>query len=119
MGYPKHYTFKKNRLIRLDMVNGKCEMCGVNAQHVHHVDGNKGNHNVNNLMAVCCKCHAKFHKHPWSCKSSKNEKCIRRFNYSEIAKFTGVKKFEIVKYFRPTGILKQSSVDKLTKFMLS
>lgn len=40
----------------------KCELCGKSKDvEIHHLDKNINNNNRDNLMAVCPKCHAKFH----------------------------------------------------------
>ena len=54
--YPDHNTLKKNRLIKLREVDGKCEECGGLANQVVRKDGSKSNHAVKNLKAVCSKC---------------------------------------------------------------
>lgn len=44
-----------------------CEMCGSRAVDIHHIHGRgKGKDTVNNLMALCRKCHRKAHEklHP-------------------------------------------------------
>ena len=58
--YPNHYQFKKNRLIVLTIANHKCAICSRAAEHVHHIDGGKNNHSIDNLRALCAKCHAKY-----------------------------------------------------------
>lgn len=59
--YTNHYLMKKNRLIIL-LNNPICEICKKEqAQQVHHKDNSKDNHGLNNLMAICTKCHANIH----------------------------------------------------------
>jgi DNA-binding Xre family transcriptional regulator len=60
--YPNKTDFNKNREIVLERSGGLCERCGEKADAVHHVDGQKVNHEVENLKAVCHKCHGKEHK---------------------------------------------------------
>lgn len=60
--YPDHYTFKKQRLIKLAEVNYRCEECGGLARTVHHKDGTKTNHSIDNLKALCYKCHSREHR---------------------------------------------------------
>ena len=62
-GYPNHYTMKKNRIIKLQQTKGKCEICKQKAQVVHHIDESSDNHSIDNLLAVCSKCHKCLH-HP-------------------------------------------------------
>lgn len=62
--YPDHWTLKKNRLVVLKNCNYTCE-CGEKATRVHHVDGSKTNHAIENLRAYCVKCHfSKNHRTP-------------------------------------------------------
>ncbi len=55
--YINHYVFKKARLQKLKQVAYKCEECGVTTRYVHHLDGSKSNHSLENLKALCSKCH--------------------------------------------------------------
>lgn len=47
----------------------KCVICGKpedlskNKISTHHIDGNRENDVINNLITVCDKCHADLHKH--------------------------------------------------------
>ena len=59
--YPDHYLFKKNRVIVLRKSGGLCSACGARADCVHHIDGDKKNHNIKNLSALCDQCHWKEH----------------------------------------------------------
>lgn len=38
-----------------------CEICNQRASEVHHIDNNRKNNNISNLMALCRDCH--FHAH--------------------------------------------------------
>ena len=59
-------TFKlKQKLLLLGIKENKCEICGcVNWQgkplkmELHHIDGNRTNHNLNNLQMLCPNCHS-------------------------------------------------------------
>jgi len=57
--YPNHSQFKINRLIILNKYNNKCSICGNKAEIVHHIDNSKNNHNIDNLLPFCRKCHHK------------------------------------------------------------
>jgi len=59
--YPNHAELKRVRVEVLKESKGRCEICGKPARLVHHIDGDKSNHNINNLMAVCLKCHSPLH----------------------------------------------------------
>jgi 5-methylcytosine-specific restriction endonuclease McrA len=80
--YPNHALFKRQRIIKLKLVKGKCEGCGGKAKIVHHINKNKSDHRIENLVALCFNCHAKKHDNlgkplklyfgkytiPWLCK---------------------------------------------------
>ena len=55
--YPNHHILKRQRLVKLERVHGQCQLCGDHAEITHHIDGCKGNHNLDNLLALCTKCH--------------------------------------------------------------
>ena len=55
--YPNHHKMKRNRLIKLKQQKEKCEICGKKAKTIHHLDKSKNNHNIKNLILVCCHCH--------------------------------------------------------------
>ncbi len=55
--YKNHYQLKLNRLEKLKQTKGKCEICPKEAYMVHHKDGDKNNHNLSNLAALCVKHH--------------------------------------------------------------
>ena len=79
--YPNHYDFKKIRLFLLIKNNWKCFICGNEATEVHHIDEDKSNHNEDNLMCVCRKCHiSRIH----AGRKNKTSKYIRLFGYSII-----------------------------------
>ncbi len=59
--YPNHAELKRARIEVLKKSKGRCEICGKIAKIVHHIDGNKSNHSIDNLMAVCTKCHVPLH----------------------------------------------------------
>ena len=61
--YPNHRFLQKQRLIKLKSVNYKCEECDKPAVLTHHLDGTKTNHSLENLKALCVKCHISiYHK---------------------------------------------------------
>ena len=59
--YPNHAELKRIRIEVLKKAKGECEICGKPAKIVHHIDENKGNHSIDNLMAVCEDCHKTLH----------------------------------------------------------
>jgi len=59
--YPNHGQMKRNRLIKLKEADGKCEVCGSDAYCIHHLDGSRDNHELENLAVVCRKCHGILH----------------------------------------------------------
>ena len=44
--YPNHVELKRMRVIVLKNSKGKCDICGKPAKIVHHIDGDKSNHNI-------------------------------------------------------------------------
>jgi len=59
--YPNHILLKKRRIEVLKKSKGKCEICGKPANLVHHIDGDKSNHSIDNLIALCRNCHDPLH----------------------------------------------------------
>jgi 5-methylcytosine-specific restriction endonuclease McrA len=62
--YPDHGIFRRNGQIVMDRAGYKCQLCGSKAQLVHHRDGTKSNHDIDNLVALCQSCHMQGHFHP-------------------------------------------------------
>ena len=64
--YPNFQTYKlKNRLFDEGYKERKCERCGLSEWNdlpipleLHHKDGNRFNHNFDNLEILCLNCHA-------------------------------------------------------------
>jgi hypothetical protein len=55
----------KKRLIIEGIIENKCSKCGLIewlnekiSLHLHHIDGNRKNNNLNNLMLLCPNCHS-------------------------------------------------------------
>ena len=59
--YPNHWQFKKARIESLKKTGGKCGVCGNTADVVHHIDGSKTNHEIDNLVPLCDSCHWAAH----------------------------------------------------------
>lgn len=78
------------RLIRNDIKENKCEMCGIvewnNAKislHLHHIDGDNTNHKLENLKILCPNCHSQTDT--FGAKNSQKEN-----NYSKIELLTTI-----------------------------
>lgn len=64
--YPEYQTFKlKNRLLKEGIKENKCEICGITEWNnlpinfeLHHIDGNRTNHSLENLLLICPNCHS-------------------------------------------------------------
>lgn len=46
---------------------GICGLCTnkldlLNPHEIHHLDHNASNHDINNLLALCCNCHQAHHR---------------------------------------------------------
>jgi len=67
--YPKGWNDKLKELVRTKFGN-KCYLCGVPQQEclrkldVHHIDGNKHNLELTNLVPLCQKCHGELSNKP-------------------------------------------------------
>jgi hypothetical protein len=59
--YPNHYTMKALRKIKVRETGGRCELCGAEGRHLHHKDGSKDKHSLENFTFLCIKCHSKQH----------------------------------------------------------
>jgi len=82
--YSNHYELKKARIEVLKRTHGKCEICGEPAKIVHHIDGFKDNHNLNNLIPLCKNCHAPLHANDETGKyiDSRHSKYIKLYGYT-------------------------------------
>jgi hypothetical protein len=62
--HPKFSTVRK-KMLSEGLIN-KCEKCGYNEfveiLGVHHIDGNRDNNDLKNLMVVCPMCHSLLHR---------------------------------------------------------
>ena len=64
--YPHYQTFKlKNKLYLSGLKNKQCECCGITSWNgkeinfeLHHIDGNRFNHSLENLQILCTNCHS-------------------------------------------------------------
>jgi hypothetical protein len=82
--YPDHYLMKKIRIELLKRCRGKCEICGNPVHEIHHIDESKNNHDIENLLAVCKKCHSFLHAKfsPKEKRIKSNTKYTREFGLS-------------------------------------
>ncbi len=55
-GVPTNIRFKV-----LERDEFKCQRCGYAFLEVHHIDGNRENNDLNNLITLCRKCHFEIH----------------------------------------------------------
>jgi len=60
--YPNHIELKRARIEVLKRCKCKCEICGETAKIVHHINGDKSDHSLNNLIALCNNCHINLHR---------------------------------------------------------
>ena len=67
--YPDYQTYKlKARLIREGYIKDECAICGWNKKRkpddeftpceLHHKDGDRSNHSLDNLILLCPNCHS-------------------------------------------------------------
>lgn len=65
--YPRMFYYNKRLVYARDCFI--CQLCGADFHHVtteclphvHHIDGNKKNNNLTNLVTLCSQCHIKVH----------------------------------------------------------
>lgn len=61
----KRYSAKWEKLSKKLRLQYHCAICGETSykkKEVHHIDNNKKNDDINNLLVVCTKCHLDIHK---------------------------------------------------------
>jgi len=64
--HPQYQSYKlKKRLLKEGYKQNKCEKCGIdswNGQSIsvelHHINGNKTDHSLKNLLMLCPNCHS-------------------------------------------------------------
>lgn len=64
--HPNYQTYKlKNKLIKFGIKKNECECCGISewngkplSLELHHKDGNRFNHKLENLILLCPNCHS-------------------------------------------------------------
>lgn len=61
LGVPPRLRQKVRVLFR---DNFRCTCCESQKRlHIHHMDENRRNNHVNNLMTLCSECHLFYHRH--------------------------------------------------------
>lgn len=93
--YKNHSILKKIRLEALERDEHKCKFCNKKATEIHHKDGTKENHDINNLISMCHKCHInQFHL-------GSNSKYKRTYGMSlqEVSTKTNLSPFTITNFF--------------------
>lgn len=78
--YPYYQAYKlKNKLLNAGIKENKCEICGITEwnnmplnMELHHIDGNKYNNSLDNLILLCPNCHAQTDN--YRAKNIKNKK---------------------------------------------
>ena len=68
--------------IRSKALKKRCERCGANSSLcLHHIDGDRTNNSLENLLTVCAACHTRLHwetgKEPWRRHSASCDVCGR------------------------------------------
>jgi len=58
-------SYKLRKSVTVD----KCKRCGYNefagSLHVHHMNKNRYNNNISNLIVLCANCHRALHHNRW------------------------------------------------------
>lgn len=79
--YENSNEWLKQKKIKMELERGVCEDCSGVAKDIHHIDGSKSNHSLDNLMALCVKCHkGNYHAGP----RGPQKKRASKFIYSKI-----------------------------------
>ncbi len=111
--YENHCEMKKVRLLKLKEAGGKCEVCSEVAAKVHHIDGSKTNHNMENLAVLCNKCHGIMH----TGRPFKTSKYIREYGMTiqEIADKVGVNISTVSRAFRTNSEIKKHILEAINQ----
>lgn len=84
--YKNYHIMQECRIALLKRTKGRCELCDNRGRHIHHLDNSKINHDLENLILVCSKCHSFLHatldKTGRSIKPSNNTKYGRIYGMS-------------------------------------
>jgi hypothetical protein len=67
-----------NKHKAIERTNGKCAICGIDYREVHHINPNAG-HELNNLVALCHRCHLKAHNGAYTSAHGLNQEFIKIF----------------------------------------
>jgi predicted XRE-type DNA-binding protein len=49
--------FHQNKLLLLESCEHRCSMCGKKTNQIHHLDKNRNNNEITNLIVTCSGCH--------------------------------------------------------------
>lgn len=61
VNYSHSSLLKRNRKWLLTQIEHLCFCCGGKARQTHHLDWERTNHEIENLLPVCTTCHGKLH----------------------------------------------------------
>jgi IS30 family transposase len=112
--YPNHAEFKRKRKEILQQQD-KCVFCGGKAEQIHHLDGSKDNHSLENLVPVCTKCHLQLHSKIRNGQKGKTKyKNIYGFNLDELAKGFNVSHSTIINWIKKEDHYKSKIKNQLT-----
>jgi hypothetical protein len=110
--YPDHSLLKKARIEKLKQTKCKCEICDREAFVIHHIDGTKDNHDFQNLIVLCNRCHHVLHTSEEAGKNT--SKYLREYGFTlkEIIERTGLDSTTIKKWTK-YSIKRQAILDSL------
>lgn len=59
---PTKTNYRTRALAHYGQYCALCNYSNIDALQVHHIDGNRSNNNITNLVVLCANCHAVQHK---------------------------------------------------------
>jgi len=54
-------TYEHREIFFRESKQTDCAICGGDIEVIHHIDDDRGNNNINNLLGLCSSCHPKLH----------------------------------------------------------
>lgn len=114
--YKNHHLMKKNRLIKLAQINYICEECHIKpAIEIHHQDFDKTNHQLNNLMGLCHRCHLSIYHKGHKAKP----KLFEPYTLAQLREKTGISISLFMKYAHNQTDLRISEFNRIQSALIT